>query len=143
MQYYVDACIWLNLFKKEGDPAKGVPYWQLANEFVGRVMLSKNDEIIYSGIVLRELQIRLEVQAYQERRRWLEEEPKFIKVDISNEDKAAARKLESRYDFEISFYDLLHTVLAKRFGLVLVTRDEQLLKVARENGVHAFKPEEL
>ncbi len=104
MQYYVDTCIWLNLFKKEGDPAKGIPYWQLANEFFGRVLLSKNDEIIYSGTVLRELQIRLEAKAYQEKRRWLEKEPKFIKVDISNEDKAAARKLESRYDFEISFY---------------------------------------
>lgn len=108
-----------------------------------RVMFSKSDEIVYSGIVLRELQIRLEENAYQERRRWLEEEPKFIRVDISNDDKAIARKLESRYNFEISFYDLLHTVLAKQLGAALVTRDEQLLKVARENGVHAAKPEEL
>ena len=143
MQYYVDTSIWLNFFKKEGDPTKGVPYWQLAKSFFERVMFSKNDEIVYSSIVLRELQLKLEEKAYQERRRWLEEEPKFIKVDISNGDKAAARKLESLYNFEISFYDLLHTVVAKRFGFVLVTRDEQLLRVARENGVHAVKPEEL
>jgi len=34
MQYYVDTSIWLNFFKKEGDPTKGVPYWQLAKAFL-------------------------------------------------------------------------------------------------------------
>jgi len=143
MRYYVDTSIWLNLFKKEGDPTRGVPYWQIAKEFIERIMFSTNDEVVYSGIVLRELQIKMEEKMYQEKRRWFEEESKFGKIDVLNEDKAAARKLESHYNFEISFYDLVHTVLAKRFGFVLVTRDEQLLKIAREQGVRAHKPEEL
>ncbi|MBI4146546.1 PIN domain-containing protein [Candidatus Woesearchaeota archaeon] len=143
MKYYVDTSIWLNLFKKEGDRARGVPYWQLAKEFLERVLFSKDDALVYSGIVLRELQIKLGEPTYQEKKRWFEEEPKFLKVEVVNEDKIAARKLESHYDFEISFYDLLHTVLAKRLGLALVTRDEQLLKIAKENGVQAAKPEEL
>lgn len=62
---------------------------------------------------------------------------------MANDDKVAARKLESHYNFEISFYDLVHIMLAKRLSLVLVTRDEQLLKIAREQGVRAHKPEEL
>jgi len=32
--YYVDSCIWLNLFKKEGDVAKGVPYWEITKKFI-------------------------------------------------------------------------------------------------------------
>jgi predicted nucleic acid-binding protein len=131
------------LFQKEGDPTKGIPYWQLAKSFIERVMFSANDEIVYSGVILRELQIKLGEQVYQEKRHWFEEELKFSKVDAVNDDKVAARKLESHYNFEISFYDLVHTMLAKRLSLVLVTRDEQLLKIAREQGVRAHKPEEL
>ena len=52
--YYVDSCIWLNLFKKEGDPTKGVPYWQLAKDF-----LKQNNQIIISTIVLKELSYKL------------------------------------------------------------------------------------
>ena len=33
-RYYVDSCIWLNLFKEEGDPTKGIPYWTLAKKFI-------------------------------------------------------------------------------------------------------------
>ena len=97
MKYYVDTSIWLNLFKKEGDARKGVPYWQLAKEFLERVMFSKDDEIVYSGIILRELQIKLG-GLYEEKRRFFEKEPKCIWVDVVNEDKIAAHKLESRYN---------------------------------------------
>ncbi len=143
MKYYVDTSIWLNLFKKEGDSTKGVPYWQIAKSFFERVMFSENDEIVYSGIVLRELQIQLGDFAYKEKRRILEDEKKFVKVAVLNNDKILARKLESSYQFEISFYDFLHTAIAKRLGLILVTRDKKLLRVAQENGVIAKKPEDL
>jgi len=133
----------LNLFKKEGDPSKGVPFWRLAKEFIERVMFSMDDEIVYSGIVLRELQIKLDEAVFEEKRRWFAEESKFVKVEVVNDDKVEARKLESTYEFDISFYDLLHLVLVKRLGLTLVTRDRQLLDVARENGVRADKPEDL
>ena len=133
----------MNLFKKEGDPSKGVPFWRLAKEFIERVMFSMDDEIVYSGIVLRELQIKLDEAVFEEKRRWFAEESKFVKVEVVNDDKVEARKLESTYEFDISFYDLLHLVLVKRLGLTLVTRDRQLLDVARENGVRADKPEDL
>ena len=34
-EYYIDSCIWLNMFKNEGDSSKGVPYWKIAKEFIG------------------------------------------------------------------------------------------------------------
>ena len=40
--YYVDSCIWLNLFKKEGDPTKGAPYWKITQEFLEGVIFSEN-----------------------------------------------------------------------------------------------------
>lgn len=51
-EYYVDSCIWLNLFKKEGDSTKGVPYWQLTKELAEQI--ENNKELIFvSAIVLK------------------------------------------------------------------------------------------
>ena len=57
-EYYLDSCIWLNLFKKEGDPAKGVPYWKLAQDFVKQAE-GNGDLIFVSTIVLKELTFKL------------------------------------------------------------------------------------
>lgn len=143
MKYYIDTSVWLNLFKREGDPTKGKPYWKIAKEFIEKIMFSDANEIIYSGIILRELQIKLGEQAYCEKREFFVQEQKFIKVDVLNEDKVMARQLESKYNFNISFYDLVHLSIAKRLGLILVTRDTQLIRVAQENNVIAGRPEEL
>ncbi len=141
--YYVDTCIWLNLFKKEGDESKGIPYWKLAEDFISKVLFSEDMEIFYSDIILRELQIKLDEDYYKAKREFLEEESKFKKVEVLLEDKNEARKLESKYDFEISFYDLIHLVIAKRLNLILVTRDSLLIDISRENDVDVKKPEEL
>jgi len=143
MKYYVDTSIWLNLFKKEGDSSKGVPYWQMAKEFIERVMFSKDDEIIYSDIVLREIRLKLGEYESNKVEKFFSKEPKCVKVDLTNEDKAIARQLESQYQFEISFYDLVHMVLCKRFDCILVTRDKQLIDISRENGISAYKPENI
>ncbi len=142
MKYYVDTCIWLNLFKKEGNPAKGIPYWRLARDFVENILMSSEDIIIYSDIVAREIQICLRGSALEKAMRFLTGTTKFVGVAVADADKAAARKLESKYCFDISFYDCVHISIAKHRGFVLVTRDEKLLCAARENGVAAGKPEE-
>ncbi len=142
MRYYVDTSIWLNLFKREGDSTKGIPYWQIAKSFIDYVMFSEKDQIIYSGIVLRELQIKLSVNDYNNKRAFLESEYKFIKVEVVNEDKIQARKLESFYNFSISFYDLVHICVCRRLNLILITRDFQLIQIAKQNGVDAKRPEE-
>ncbi len=142
-RYYIDTSIWLNLFKQEGDSSKGIPYWQIAKEFIERAMFSKDDEIIYSNIILREIKLKLGDCAYIKVYEFFFKEPKCVKIDLTSDDKAIARQLESRYQFEISFYDLIHMVLCKRFNCILVTRDKQLLDVSRANGIGAYKPEDI
>ena len=141
--YYVDTCIWLNLFKKEGDEKKGIPYWKLAEKFIEKIMQSKECKIFYSGIILRELQIKLREKEYFDRRSFIQREPYIVRIEVVKEDEIEARKLESFYDFEISFYDLVHIHICKRNNFILVTRDKQLIIVASDCGVIARKPEEL
>ena len=140
MRFYVDTCIWLNLFKKEGDPSKGIPYWNMAQDFLKRTLFSEH-QIVYSPIILRELQIKLENKDYQKARSYMEG-LKLIKIGVGNDDLTIARQLESQYEFSISFYDLIHIALCKKHNLILITRDKKLSEISQANGVHAFKPEE-
>ncbi|MCK4670002.1 MAG: PIN domain-containing protein [Nanoarchaeota archaeon] len=141
--FYLDSCIWLNLFKKEGDPRKGTPYWKIAKDFIENVMFSENKEILYSGFILRELQFRLKNdKVYKEKRTFLREEPKFKFIKVIQEDKVLARKLESESCFEISFYDCLHMAICERTNSVLVTRDYDLIEFAKDY-IKVQKPENL
>jgi predicted nucleic acid-binding protein len=141
--FYVDSCIWLNLFKKEGDSSKGIPYWKIAEDFVNKVMFSEDDEIIYSGLIIREIQIKSNNEdLFKYRLDFIKGEPKFRQADTIKEDEVFARKLESASDFEISFYDCMHVALCKRLNLILVTRDNALITFAKEY-ISADKPENL
>ncbi len=141
--FYLDSCIWLNLFKKEGDSSKGAPYWKIAEDFINKVMFSEDKEIIYSGLILREIQFKLDNETlFKEKTEFLKGESKFRFVEVTKEDYSAARKLESKSEFEISFYDCLHVSICKRLNLVLVTRDNELMSFAKEY-VIAKKPEDL
>jgi len=63
-------------------------------------------------------------------------------VNVVEEDYSFARKLESELFYELSFYDCLHIAICKRLGLILVTRDKELLRFAKKH-VTAEKPENL
>ena len=89
MRYYIDTCIWLNLLKKEGDPAKGVPYWKIAQDFLERVLFFGH-EVAYSGIILRELQIHLGDGEYPNARLYIEG-LKLMRLNVSDEDKAMGK----------------------------------------------------
>ena len=141
--YYVDTSIWLNLFKKEGDPTRGVPYWKIAEDFVSHIVRSPDKKIVYTGVVLRELEIHLHPKEYYEKRLFIENGHECLKIDILTQDRKDARKLESLYMFTISFYDLLHLSIAKRIGAILITRDKQLIEVCKENMVKVAKPENI
>ena len=45
--YYVDTCIWLNLFKKENGTFQ---YWRFAKDFLEKAIISMN-VIYYSGFI--------------------------------------------------------------------------------------------
>ncbi|MCH7568025.1 MAG: PIN domain-containing protein [Nanoarchaeota archaeon] len=138
-EYYLDSCIWLNLFKKEGDATKGIPYWKLAKDFIEQVE-ENNEKIIVSTIVLKELYFTTKnkfevIQAFLK-------ESEFIKiVKTTPEDYEQAREWEKSHK-ELSFYDYLHVAIAKRLKVYLITRDEELINFAKCQ-VEVFKPEDI
>ena len=140
MEYYIDTNIYLNLWKKEGDPAKGIPYWKLAKDFIDKIQKEESG-IIFSGLILKELQYKLTAEQFREKSSFLKANCK--KVEVAKDDYTLARKLESKIGFEISFYDCLHIAVCKRLGLILISRDNLMLKFAREEGIKSGKPEDL
>ena len=141
-RYYVDSCIWLNLFKKEGDAARGKPYWNSAEEFLEKIMFSEN-AIVYSGFVLKEIKHHLkDDRLFEEKQTFMGEEPKFSLIRATEEDYNFGRALESEFNFEISFFDCMHIAISKRLGCILVTRDKLLIEKAK-NYLAADKPENL
>jgi predicted nucleic acid-binding protein len=140
--FYVDSVIWLNLFKKEGDPAKGVPYWKIAKDFTEKIIFSQDEEIVYSGFILKEMKFKLDENTFKEKQMFFKEEEKIRFVKATEEDYSFARKLESDVKYEISFFDCLHIAICKRLNLIFVTRDELLIKIARKF-IQADKPENL
>jgi len=141
--FYLDSCIWLNLFKKEGDPTKGVPYWKIAEDLIEQVMFSENEEIIYSELVLKEIKFNLNnEELFREKLLFLKRERKFRFVESMEEDYTFARKLESKSGFRISFYDCLHIAICKRLNFILITRDSLLIDFAKDY-IEVQKPENL
>ena len=141
--FYLDTCIWLNLFKKEGNPEKGIPYWKLAKDFIEKVIFSKNSEIIYSGIVIKEIKFKLkDEEKLKEKLSFLEKENRFKFIEVTEKDYSFAKKLESELMYGLSFYDCLHIAICKRLNFILVTRDKYLIKIAKKH-IIAGKPEEL
>jgi predicted nucleic acid-binding protein len=138
--FYVDTCVYLNLWKKEGDASLGTPYWILAKRFFERF---ENKEVIfyYSEFVLRELQSKLTAEEFYEILKMFKEN-KFKKIYSSEEDVARAREIESDIAYYISFYDILHILLSKRSDSVLITRDKKLIEIAGRYSVIAKRPEE-
>ena len=142
MRYYVDTCIWLNLFKKEGDASEGTPYWKIAEEFLKR---ADNEKIVicYSRCVLKELKFQLSADEFKKKQRLFKITPNYQEIFVTGEDVESARKIESEIGDKVSFYDLLHLVLSKRIRAVLITRDNLLLEVAKNYSISAQRPEDV
>jgi predicted nucleic acid-binding protein len=67
---------------------------------------------------------------------------KFRQIRSISEDYEFARKLESKFEFKISFIDCMHIAISKRVGCILVTRDKLLIEKANDF-ILADKPENL
>ena len=138
--FYLDTCIWLNLFKKEGDVSKGKPYWIIAKEFIEKVE-SSNDSIIVSTIVLKELEFKLGDKFNLVKEFF--KDNNFIKIiKTTSEDYELARNYEDSDKCGISFYDYLHVAIAKRLSIKFITRDRGLIEFSKDI-IKVNKPEEL
>ena len=140
-KYYVDTCVWLNLFNKEENRTTWYRYWEAAQEFFDRIMASEDAIILMSPVVLQEIKRKIGNSAYETAKQELLGNDKIVSIPLTSQDKAVARKLESHYHFNISFGDLLHLSLSRRYGATLVTRDRQLIDISNENQVTALYPE--
>lgn len=137
--YYVDSCIYLNLWKKEIDEY-GNPLWKFAKEFFEKAE-NECSIIYYSGFLLKELMFILSTEEYLDKRDLFESSPNFKKVLLSKEEFDLARKIKN--EIQISFYDVIHLLLAKKTGSIFITRDKLLIEFAKNINVETKKPEEI
>ncbi len=137
--YYLDTCIWLNLFKKETGPEKNKPYWKSARNFIEKVE-ENNEKIIVSSIALKEIYF-VARNKFKPIKDFLKESECVKIIKTYPEDYDLARKWEKE-DNSLSFYDYIHIAIAKRLNLNLITRDEELIIFAKKH-VKVSKPEEV
>ncbi len=134
--FYIDSCIWLNLFRKEGDESKGIPYWIYAKQF-----LEKDYQIIVTPLIIREVSFKLRdkltaiIQFFKDH--------EFIRIiKVESKDYELARIYEKEDTYNLGFYDYLHVAIARRLDIPLITRDKELIIFARKY-IQVYKPEEL
>ena len=137
MVFYVDSCIYLNLWKKE-EGLHGQKFWKYAESFFEK---SKNQFIYYSGFVLKELENVLTSKDFAAKRR-IFNKPFFVRVMPIQNDYDEARILEVIANFEISFFDCLHIILTRKINAILITRDRKLIDFAKRY-CKVARPEEL
>jgi predicted nucleic acid-binding protein len=68
--------------------------------------------------------------------------PNFKRVNLIDEEYNLAKKIK-RKNQDISFYDIIHMLLAKKTNSILVTRDKQLIQFAEKHFCSVKKPEEI
>jgi len=135
--YYVDSCIYINLWNKEEGQNKNP--WEMAENFFTK---HQQDRIYYSGFVLRELQFVLSAEKFNRCKMAIIARLNFRRLFLSDIEMAIARKIESEINYEISFYDIIHMLLAKQVDAMLITRDKKLITIAARYGVETKLPEE-
>ena len=128
--FYIDSCIYLNLWQREIDPKTGLKFWKIAKDFLQKIE-DEDSIILYSGFVLRELEHILG-NRFNNKNNIFMDGTNFKKVFADSEEYNFARKLEKEFNYEISFFDCLHITLANKEKAVLITRDEKLIKFGRK-----------
>lgn len=138
--YYLDTCIWLNLFKKEEGPNKKIEYWKITKDFMEKTEISGN-KIIVSTIVLKELSFTIK-NHFKEIKMLFRNNHNIQIIKTKDSDYSLARELEKKDNFNLSFYDYLHIAIAKRLNMILITRDKKLIEFSKDI-INVSKPEDL
>lgn len=127
MNYYIDTCVWLNIFNINEVNTKESKY---SKELIEKILFSKEHKILYSGFILRELEFKLK-KDYEKKRNWFKNEPNLIFIKATEETYNYARKLEKENNYNISFFDYIHITLTKETKSILITRDKELLNTSK------------
>ncbi|MBU1198995.1 MAG: PIN domain-containing protein [Nanoarchaeota archaeon] len=134
-KYYLDTCIWLDYWENRKDKFRPLGEWALG--LVNKIIKDK-DIILYSEVV--EIELRKRISEHDIKnifsilpRRLL------IKINISESEKKEAYFLSKKT--RVYFNDVLHAILARNHGAVLVTRDKHFLEL--NLFLNVKKPEDL
>ncbi len=119
MKFYVDTCIWLNVLKREKRS------FNSSFNF-----LTSDKPIVISPIIFKELYWKLKSQFHLAK--------EFIDncgveiIHLTKNDYNFARSLERKYGQTISFIDFLNIAICKNKNFILVSRDRELIKIAKK-----------
>ncbi|MCK5026246.1 MAG: PIN domain-containing protein, partial [Nanoarchaeota archaeon] len=104
-----------------------------------------NDDstIYYSGFLLKELKFILSDQEFNKKHQLFRQSPNFERIFISDNEYDQARNIEYELNYGISFFDIIHMLLAKKSDSVLITRDKKLLNTAGKYSIMAKQLEQL
>ena len=139
--FYVDTCVYFNLWKKEVDE-KGAPLWLFAKNFFEFAELN-NAKIFYSGFILKELLFLLSMEDYLEKRSFLEENNMFEKALLTEKEYQKAINLKNKTNTGCSLFDIIHVIIADKTKSILITQDKELLDLADYYKVAAKTPQEV
>jgi len=139
--YYVDTCVYMNLWKKEVDENKK-PLWLLAKEFF-ELAESRGSTIFYSGFVLKELLFLISTDDYLKKREFFEDNKLFKKVILNEEEYKKAQHIKNKNQDNCSLFYIIHIILSKKTDSILVTQDKELMTLAKIFGVIAKTPQEI
>ncbi len=138
MNIYLDTCIWLSIFNKnEQNTING----KNSKKLVETILFKTNNKIIYSGFVLKELESKLN-NNFAEKREYFQRENNIIFVKANQNDYDTARKIETTYKSNLSFFDCLHIAICKNNNFILITLDKELLTIGKLE-TKTYSPKEI
>jgi len=140
--YYIDTCIYLNLWQKEIEDHTRALLWKFAKDFLEKAE-TEDSIVYYSGYLLKELSFILEKDVFNKKLQMFNFSPNFKRISLSIDEYNLARKIEKESNYEVSFYDIIHMLLAKKTNSILITRDKKLIKISKKHNVTARTPEEV
>jgi predicted nucleic acid-binding protein len=133
-KHYLDTCIWLNIFKKEKQ------FYKTSKELIENIK-NNNEKIIVSTIVIKEIHHKTKIN-FKKILIFFKSQNHIELIKTTEDDYELARKLETTNNYKLSFYDYLHTAIAKRTNTILITRDKDLLNFAKQI-INCKNPNEL
>jgi len=141
-RYYIDTCIYLNLWQKEVDEKTGALLWKFAKDFLEKAE-TENLTVYYSGYLLKELSFVLEKDIFNKKLQMFNFSPNFKRINLSISEYNSARRIEKESNYEVSFYDIIHMLLTKKTKSLLITRDNKLIDISRKYNLVVKRPEDL
>ncbi len=135
-KYYIDACIWRDFHENREDKFRPLGEWAF---YLFRMIRETRSKVLYSDLIVEELSIAYDQKAIKEILKIIEKEGLLEKVEMKKEQFQEAARLKK--ERKLPFADLLHAIIARDNGAIMVTRDVHFENFSDIVTMH--KPEDL